>query len=480
MTIQTILSSITTMLQKAKALWSKPNIRNIIAITGLLFLSRGLGFARSVLIYNRMDKISGDLLIASTKIPETIASLLIMGTIISSMLPIASGLEQEEKGDKKVSSYLNFMMVSVIFMLSIITLFCLAFTSDLLVFTTSSDLISLFEKQGLFSDYVLTTRILLIGPFLFALQAIFGVFLNIKHRFAVYSWAGAIYNIGTICGILIGVRNGYIQTSIGMMLGAFLTVILFWHEAQKFGYSSHLSSLFRVNMFSLTRQAFVDFKSNIIATWKVFLPRIFLINGAILANLLITRVAQNAGQVTAFDIGLSIQGLFFSLVTSVGTVFFPDLAKAFNSDIKDKFWEKLNLYGKYIILTSIVGSLFTVVFAPVVMWLFELLGKGQNNADYIVLIARVCTLGLIFQSLNEILSKYFYVRQRVWQPVIISTLGLIGQLIAVFTLIRFKFDAGISVSVGLGVANFVVSLVSLWLIRIDKNKETLHKLTNKV
>jgi peptidoglycan biosynthesis protein MviN/MurJ (putative lipid II flippase) len=441
-------------------------------------LSRGLGFFRNILLYSKMDRVHADLLLASTKIPETIASLLIMGTIISSMLPIATRLENEKDGDEKVSQYINLMTLIIIFVLLIITILCFIFTPFLLKISTNSKLLDTFVDQGLLEGYILTTRILLLGPFFFSLQAILGVFLNIKRRFGVYSWAGSVYNLGTILGILIGVKNGYVQTSVGMVLGAFLTVVIFWNEARLYGYNTYLQKLLvsKTNLITTLSSNLREFKDDLKNTAKVFLPRIFLINGAILANLLINRVSENPGQITAFDIGLSIQGLFLSVVTSAGTVFFPDLAKAFNTEVKEVFWKKLGLYGKYIFLTSIVGALLTIVFSPAVMWIFELFGKGQDNAEYIILIARVCTISLVFQSLNEILSKYFYVLERVWQPVIISTLGLAGQLIAVYILIYLRFDAAVAVSFGLGIANFIVCLVSLWLIYMDKRKETLHKI----
>lgn len=465
------------MLKKLVDLWSKPNIKNILIITSLLFLSRGLGFVRGILLYSKMDRINADLLLASTKIPETITSLLIMGTIISSMLPVATRLESEKDGDEKVSKYINIMTILIIMVLLLVTVCCLIFTPLLLNFTTSDKLLETFKDKNLIEGYVLTSRILLLGPFFFGLQAILGVFLNIKRRFEVYSWAGSIYNIGTILGILIGVRNGYIQTSIGMMLGAFLTVIVFWIEAKKFGYKPYLKEIltFHTHFKKILKSNIREYKDDLLNTAKVFLPRVFLINGAILANLIINRVTEDSGQITAFDIGMSIQGLFLSLVTSAGTVFFPDLAKAFNTQIKDVFWSKIRLYGKYILISSIIGAILTIVFAPAVMWLFELFDKGHDNADYIVLVARVCTLSLVFQSLNEILSKYFYVLERVWQPVFISLLGLLGQLFSVFILIYFKVDAGISVAFSLGIANFIVCIASLYLIQLDKKNETLHK-----
>jgi peptidoglycan biosynthesis protein MviN/MurJ (putative lipid II flippase) len=440
------------------------NVRSIIIISGLLFVSRFLGFVRNWLIYQRMDSLSSDLLLASTKIPETISSLLIMGTIISSMLPIATRIfHQNNQDSKKVSEYINFMILSIVGFVGLVTVAAFIFTPQLLR-TSSSGISAIFDQNNLFESYVLATRILLLGPILFAFQALFGVFLHIKKQFFWYSWAGAIYNIGTIIGIYIGVKNGYIQTAIGMMLGAAITVILFLVDSMRAGYRPHV---FR-SLSEITK-VFFQYKTDIFKTWQVFFPRIMLLNGAIFANLIINTVAQNRGQITAFDIGLSIQGVFFSIITSASTVFFPDLAKASQEISKNTFYLKLKTYSRYSVLLALGGSVLTIAFAPVVMWLFEFTGKGQNNSEYIVLIARVCTLGLVFQSLNEILGKYFYVQERVWQPVFISLASVLVQCLAVVALLWQGMDAGIAVSLGLGVSAAVTTVISLSIMNHEKH-----------
>jgi peptidoglycan biosynthesis protein MviN/MurJ (putative lipid II flippase) len=436
-------------------------MRNIIILTSFLFLSRGLGFVRIGLINTRFDELYSDLLLASTKIPETITSLLIMGTITSSLLPITSRISKKE--DKETSTYINLMMLMIVGVLTFVTIFCLIFTPELLRFTTNEAYTALLDPNGLFPQYILTTRILLIGPMFFAIQAIFGVFLNVKNTFLVFSWAGAIYNLGTILGIIIGVRNGYIETATGMMIGAGLTSLLFIWEARRFGYKLFLNDL---------KNNYNRFATEISKTWAVFLPRIFIINGAILANILINSVGKN-GQITAFDIGLSIQGIFFSLMTSIGTVIFPDLAKSFNFDDRGFFWKKLRIYIIYVFWLGLGATITTIVFAPLVVYAFKLFGRPQANGDYIILIARVCTLGLIFQSIQEVLNKYFYIKERIWIPVIISVTGLVSQIVFIYSSILLGLDAGIAVSGGLGVANMIVCTVSFFYIYRDKKMESL-------
>jgi peptidoglycan biosynthesis protein MviN/MurJ (putative lipid II flippase) len=458
------------MLSRLKNLWNRPNIRSIIILTSFLFLSRIFGFVRIALISTRMEPVFSDLLLASTKIPETITSLLIMGTISSTLIPVSTRISKR-LDDDGVSRFLSVISLIILCVLTFITFLCFVFTPELLRLTTSSQYAQLLDPNQLFGEYVLTTRILLIGPILFALQALFGVFLHIKHQFFVYSWAGAIYNIGTILGILIGITNGYIETAIGMTCGAGVTTLLFFLETRKYGYRAILSQ--GSTFVQKIKNTVTEFKPDILMTVKTFVPRIFLINGAIMANLLINTVAQNPGQITAFDIGLSIQGLFFSLVTSAGTVVFPDLAQSFNFDIRSGFWKKLKTYIRHIAFISLIGTVITLVCAPIVIWLFTFFGKSQSNGEYIVLLARISTLSLVFQAIQEVLSKYFYVRERVWQPVIISVIGVVSQIICIAGLLMLDADAGVAVSSGLGIANILICICSLGIIMYDKRKDAL-------
>lgn len=441
----------------------RPNLKNVFILSFFLFFSRGLGLVRQIIIYQKMDPISSDLLLASTKIPDTIVSLLLMGTVISSILPVTSRIHSKIS-HKEANKYINLMLITIISILGLVSLIGLIFTPYFLRLTTSPQTINNFVQAGVFNDYISTTRILLLGPILFGLQSIFGVFLNIKNRFLVYSWAGTIYNLGTILGLLFGQRNDYFSASTGMMLGALTTAVIFVIESKRAGYKFYKLT----NLLPSIKSSYHTHKKDLWLTWKIFAPRVFLLNGLVISNLLINAVAQNNGQITAFDIGLSIQGVFFSVISSATIVAFPNLAKTFNQKSNSgEFWNKLRKYTTGILGLAFLGTIITIIFAPLVMRIFELFGRGQQTGNYIILIARITSIALIFQSGLEILSKYFFVRERVWQPIIISNSGLIIQVILLYFLVSNSFDSGIAVSISL-VANFGFSFfVALYFLYID-------------
>ena len=452
-------------------LWSKvwhPTSQSILLITILLLLSRGLGFVRQVLIYQKMDQLSSDLLLSSLKIPETIISFLIMGTVASSVLPVATRIEAKTKSLDKVSDYFTLISFSLFTSLIVIIASLLIFTRPVLVWVTSPEILQLYQQSGVFEDYVWVTRILLSGPLLFAIQGVFGVYLTMKKQFLVYGSASLIYNLSTVLALLVARSNDYFTVAWGMTIGAGVSSGLFILTSLRNGLQLNLIRFLRS-----WQTIFHQYKADFIQTIKLFLPRILVINGAVLANLIIIFIAQDKGQITAVDIGLSIQALFLVLISAVGTVFFPDLAKLFHSTDGNlqAFWRKLFQYTEKVALLAWVGSIVTFVCIPLVMWLFELFGKGQDNASYIILLARVATLGLLFQSVNEILGKYFFVRERVWQPVLISVSGTLVQLASLFLLLQLNWDAGVATALALVLNNLAITIISFYLILVDYKRE---------
>jgi peptidoglycan biosynthesis protein MviN/MurJ (putative lipid II flippase) len=315
------------------------------------------------------------------------------------------------------------------------------------------------------------TRILLLGPLFFASQSVLGVFLNLKDRFVVYSWAGVVANAFSIVGILAAGRNGYISTAWGMMLGTLATVIIYLFEAHRLGLRSRLLDLFARRNYWWSK-----LKADYFQTWRMFLPRILIINGTVLANFLMVKLAKEQGQITALDFGLSIQEIFFTIVASASTVFFSDYAKFINdtNTTLSQRWRKLRQYLLGVAGVAIIGSLITIVAAPLVMFIFRQLGPGQGDdqANYIILIARVSVLALVFQSLNEILAKYLHAKERVWQPVWLSIISSIVQVIGVLILVSMGLDVALAVCLGLFLGSMTLTLGSYFILRADWKRET--------
>jgi peptidoglycan biosynthesis protein MviN/MurJ (putative lipid II flippase) len=460
---------IATLKTKVEALIKRPNIRAVLVITFFTLVSRALGLLRQILVYNRMDKISSDLLIASDKIPSNIAQLLITGAIISSVLPVASRIETDTKDDTQVSKYLNLMLLSLLALIFCTNVFAIIFAPQILSlpFVTSANVLDSFKDAGKLNDYFTVTRILLLGTALFAMQAILNVVLFLKKKFDVFAWAGTIYNLAYIFGILLTPRNGYITTAWGAVLGISLTTLIYLVEARRLGYRGFAILADRgKNFIQGIRLNYDLYRADINRTWQVFLPRIFILDSVISANLLITPIAQSSGQITAVDIALAIQGSVYIIITSLSTVVFPDLAKLMNES-KDRFWKSLISHTKNAVFLSIGVTVLTILCAPIIMWIFDRFGKGQGNEPYIILVAQVASVGIIFRAFREIMGKYFYVKEKLWEPALLSILGVGAQILSTYILFLMNFDSGLNVAVTLTINNIAWAIVASYLIWKD-------------
>jgi peptidoglycan biosynthesis protein MviN/MurJ (putative lipid II flippase) len=457
----------TNVIAKLKSLILSPTFKSVVLITGLYFVSRILGFVRTLLVYQKLDKLPSDLILNADKVPNLIATILLMGTIFSSVLPIASRLQTKNKhSDNDLNTYINLIITCLVIVLFGILGYCFVFTESLLDLITSSDITQKSKDAGLYDLYVMSSRILLISPLNFGIQAIFGVLLNLKKNFLIFSMAGVVANLGGILGLLYcDGRNDFIKMAIGMILGISLSSLLYIWAAVRSGYRFDFMLINPVMLMS----KFVYFRKDLWSTLKVFLPRLLLIDGFNIANLILGKIAQNEGQISAFDIATSIQNTFFVVVTSLGLVFFPDLSKTLNDkSLKaEVFWNKLRSYLNTAIILGFVISILSLFGSTYVMKLFELAGKGQNNSAYIIILAQVSSFRLFFQAIKEILDKYLYAKERQWQPMLLSIGGMIGQVICFAVIFKGDLDSGVLASILLIVYYAVWCLFATIIVQKD-------------
>jgi peptidoglycan biosynthesis protein MviN/MurJ (putative lipid II flippase) len=454
-----------TVLRK---IWLSPITLPVLTITFFTFFSRFLGFVRQYLILRNLTEIDSDLLLSANKIPETISVVLLMGTIYSSVLPIASRIESKDRNEENLSSYLNLITLSLVLLIGVLSVLGIIFTPQLLQLTwfTSPKIWVIAQQKNLVDDYILASRILFLFPLTFAVQAIWGVFITLKKRFLVYSLAGVITNLGAIVALLVS-DGSFVKVAFGMVWGAALSSLLFLYICFRDDFKPpHFS-------FGWFRDKYAQFKVDIWQTWKLFLPRVLVIDGFYAANLLINSISTKQGQITAFDIGNSIQGAFFIIVTSFGTVLFPDLSKTFHSSKTDRnyFWKKTKQYLWLSAGLGVLVTLVTLVGSPLIVNLFKILGQKQDNNDLIIQVAQLTSISLIFRAVREILVRYIYIRERVWQPLILSTISVVAVVLVTFVANFMKIDAALSASLGFIAYNIVWVILALIIFQKDFMEE---------
>ncbi len=454
------------MIQKLKKsihkIKNSPTVISVLFITSLYMASRVLGFARSIFLY-QYDKINADLFLFGTeRISGTITAIFFMGALASSVLPVA-GQILETKGDKEFNKFISLILVILTIFMTVVMGISCVFTPQLLEYLNPKLWQSAIENS-LLDDYILISRLSFLVSINFGLQALFGVVLNLKNKFVVFSLAGIITNISCILGILYH-KNDIIAITIGLVFGCSLSSVLYIASAIHGGFDLPTDIW----------NGFTKYKTELVATLKSFVPRMFIVDGFTVSGLALGFLFQTSGQATAFDLATSIQGAFFVVITAIGIVFFPDLNKVLNNKNlpQSVFWNKLSSYLQKGIWLGLAVSVGSIVFSPVVIWFFELFGKGQNQGQYIILLVQVGAFRLFFQAIKEILDKYLYTKQKKLEPMILSLLAMTGQLIFLFlvsNLFSKDLDAGVVVVLSLVFYYMIWCILAMVLIRNDYQK----------
>ena len=439
-------------LQIKQKLTSNLILKNTLIITGFYFLSRILGFLRNFVSYHKLPILEADLLLNANKIPEFFLNLLVMSTIASSLLPIASRLKNNPI---KYNTFLSVFLILVTCILSVLTLAVMFFTEPIMRGFTSPEIWSKVLATDNKEAYLWTTRILSLSVLTFAIQAIFGVILTIKKNFIAYSSVTLIFNFSTILGIYFSEGN-FFKVAIATTAGFILGNIFFIWQGLKTGYT-----------WSLDWDTIVEIQADINKVFLNMLPRIFILDGLFIATLILTLIQTKEGQGTAFDNSTSIQNAFFIIISSFATVLFPNLTEILHKDRENGKSAFMPYFYKYLKVAALTGAIVSVVAYFGVygaVWLFEIAGKGQNLGANMVQLVQVSAIFIFFRALKEIMSRYFYAKEKTWQLLILSTFSLACQLIGIAILQNFGVASDTNVSISLVVSYLSWDLMAYYMI----------------
>jgi putative peptidoglycan lipid II flippase len=457
---------------KIKAIALKPSVLAVGFVSGLYLLSKIMGFARNFVILKNMGKVSSDMFYKADLIPSQLSAILLMGTIVSSVLPIASRLmnkDKETKLEDYTRTYNYFNLISAIILISLFALILISqiFLEPLLQRVTSEESYQFYLTNGLLDEYTLNARILLLTPFNFAIQALFGILLNLKKRFNIFAFAGVITNVGSISGAILATTTNIVPLPIGMLLGGFVTSLLYIYYAIKDGYL--LPDFFNKNYWV---SLFNSYKVELKDTAKVFLPRILLLDGFLVSSFALAKLAEaESGALTAFDVATSIQGAFYILISSIGIILFPDISKIVNDKsigIKE-FWDRIYKYLKVTMGLGLFVSIITIPGSFLVIKFFEQFGKlqGVEQNQYIILLTSISAFRLFYMGIKEVLDKVFYARESKVLPIALSIVANLVQLSFIFGMVFWSGyqDVGVIVSIGLLLYYMVWVILALFRVR---------------
>ncbi|GAB4143148.1 MAG: hypothetical protein OHK0017_00130 [Patescibacteria group bacterium] len=399
-------------------------------------------------------------------LPSDLITVFIMGSILISVLPQISKLMERDKRDnsKTVDIYVTWCVIILSGLMALLALILIIFTPQLWN-TLNPSLLGDLRKQGLETEFIFFSRIVLISPLIFGIKSVLGAFLNIKKEFLVYSLEGVIYNIGFIFGLLFFYRWwGVYGIAAGSVFGMLLTMIAFLTDAIRHGFR------FRIGWFP-------ELGPILKQTLILYIPRLLIYSNIRMAERMITLLVPEAdGQVSALQYALDIQGVFLGIAVSLATVFLPNLAQLLAGKGRElKFWSYLKKYLRVSLLISLVGVGLTIIFTPVLTWLIPILIPVSSDSPIVSLnsliieLTFILALALPFLSINEIFSRYFTVMEYTWQPVVVSfssnVITVVGSLF-----FREYYSPSMSVALGLLVSSLVLSLLGYLVFRYDQSR----------
>ena len=388
---------------KSKTIVSAAFILSVAAL-----VSRMLGMVRDRLLAGQFGAGEElDIYYTAFRLPDLIFSILIMGTISSTLIPILAKYFRKNKTDawKLVSNVLNLVFLALIVVAGLLAIF-------------TPQIISLIAPG--FSSVkrettILLTRIMFLSPLLLGVSSIFSSVLQYFNRFVLYSLAPIMYNLGIILGILVFVPAfGLTGLAWGVVLGAFLHLLI---QLPGIAYAGFKWK----PVINIYHKGFREIS-------KLIIPRTVGLAGSQINFLIITAIASTlaSGSIAIFNLANNLQYIpigIFGITFAVAA--FPRLARTLAKGNKKLFSKNFS--------TSFSQILFLVIPVSVLLFILRaqivriILGTGEfawRDTRLTAAALGLFSLSIFAQSLIPLLSRAFYAAHNTKTPVLISLFSI--------------------------------------------------------
>ena len=409
-------------------------------------LSRILGVVRDGLLSARLGAGNiSDAYTAAFAIPDFVFNLLILGALSSAFIPIfVEHLHKDGSGSDEAWGLVNTLVNFGIVLLSVI-LGVAAILAPALVHIVTPG----FDPAK--KEMVINMmRVMLLSPLFFGIGNLAGGILNSFHNFFAYALAPILYNVGIICGIVFLYPHfGYMGLAYGVVLGAFMTLVLQIPGVFLLGYRYRLK-------IDLKHPAFQRM------AW-LMLPRTIglgiaqindVLNGVVFASLL------GAGSIwvwkTADDllnVSIGVFGIPFAVAV------FPLLAQQYTLKQLPEFADNVVKTARQILFFIVPSMMFYwLLRAQAVRLIYGHGAFGWEATRFTVTVLAFITFSLVAQALIPLLARAFYAMQDTKTPLTISLITLVLDVALAWPLMhQWKL-------VGLAVALSISTLVNLYLL----------------
>jgi putative peptidoglycan lipid II flippase len=428
-------------------------------VVGILsFASRLVGLVRDRILAGEFG--AGDTLdiyYAAFKIPDFLFSLIVVGALSASFIPIFTKYFGSAEKKKLAWAFTNnaLHLIGLIMFLVSVLLFVLAGPLSEIIAPGFSAV-----KQLRVAEF---TRVMLVAQVLLSFSMIFGSVLQSLKRFLLYALAPIFYNIGIIVGAVFFVDwFGLIGLAWGVVFGALLHLL--------------------VQIFGMTG---TGYKYKWMMKWddkdtreviRLTGPRMLgiAVNQVLFIVLTIVATTLAAGSVTVFQFAFNIQFFPIGIIAvSYAIAAFPSFSEHFAKGEEDEFKQVFSSTVRQILfLMAPMSILFLILRAQIVR---VVVGAGAFDWTATLLAADTLAffaLTFIPQALVYVLARAFFARHDTVTPL---TAGIVSALIGIISAFLFTKSFGV---IGLGAAyalSVTVNAAMLWVF-LRQKLGTLHEM----
>jgi putative peptidoglycan lipid II flippase len=452
-------SSIHNKLKAANVYPMKHILRSTLLLTIFLGVDKALGLVRQFIIARQFGLSSQlDSFNAANNLPDLLYALISGGALAIAFIPVLS--QYLEESGRPAAWDLFSRITNLAFLVTAVISALVALLAGPLVRWELGIAPGFsIDQQKLVVELM---RLDLIGTLIFSISGLIMAGLQANQHFLLPAMAPALYNLGQIFGALVlaphtGFRLGPVTLPAfglgiyGLVYGVILGAILHL--------TIQIPGLFHFK-FRWT-PAINLHNPGVIQVLNLMGPRLltmFLIQMIFMAR---DNMASRleAGAVSALTYGWFIMQVPETLIgTALATVLLPTLSEQIARGEREKYRQTLNHSLRVILALTIPSAvLLSVALRPLV----GLLGFDAQGIEMVTWATRAYLVGLIGQSLLEVVARAFYAQQDARTPLYASLFRILAYagLGAVF--LRPMGAAGIALADSLAVTVEVLALLYL-------------------
>lgn len=385
---------------------------------------------------------------AAFTIPDFMFFILVSGALSVTFIPVFN--QRLATGNKKSAWELSTSLVNLMAIATFVASVLIIIFADALVYLVGPGLSE--AGHGL---AVSMMRVIAVNPFLFAIATVIASMQQAVGRFAFYTLAPVIYNIGIIIGALFftnGVSifgwqiidGGIMGVALGVVFGSILQLLVSTIGLIGLGFDYQFKIYWRNKGFRRVLQLLPP---------RSLDQGIDYINGLVEMNLA-SRMAN--GTMRIYQQASTLSMMPINLIgVAISTAAFPKMTERLSQGRPDLFRRELQAVLRVIIWLSLPVAMITFATRGYVVSFIKN-GGEQTIANLLGILAIV----IFFRSIYYIVARSFYAQQDTKTPLYISIVAITLNIsLAIWFTMSLNFGV-----YGLALAQSIVAVVEIMML----------------